>query len=200
MREIWVGIRMDMASPSKPGECHPEPLTAIPEGDLSPTPSRFEGPTPSTVELSKSLRSCERRALLVEPSEIQLQSYLDQPRRVLLSRGYPPEVGAARIGIGRAKAGVIESIEHFQAKLQLRLFGESEVFEDTQINLVHSAGARIAPTGRIAANEIAEVLIDSILDVVRPRRLIIRTGHVEDSSPSRIARDVCVFIGELDKV
>jgi hypothetical protein len=95
---------------------------------------------------------------------------------------------------------MIEGVEGLEAQLELGPLGGMEVFENSQIQLVHTAGAHIAPAGGIVANVGGEILIDTVLGAVAGRWNVAVAGQVLNSRPGRNTRDRCVLGWEREKL
>jgi hypothetical protein len=84
----------------------------------------------STVELRKSLRSCERRVLLVAQSETEFQSKLQSPHLGAIGNvGYASPTATVHATVRQIEVNVVENIEELELKLGLSSLRNGEILE-----------------------------------------------------------------------
>src|SRR5579872_4054704 len=125
--------------------------------------------------------------------KIELERHLHQAGVVLLGWIYLAEAGAGGVRVWSQKARVIERVVGLEAVLQADLLPETEVLRDHQVEVIDPAGADVAPAGRIGADEVREVLIDTVLDRVAWRGLVIIARQILNAGPCRVGRNIRIL-------
>src|SRR5262245_44526945 len=95
---------------------------------------------------------------------------------------------------------MIEGVESLETELSFYPLHNLEVLVDPEIQFVHTTGPDVAPSCRIPAYIIAEILVDAVLDGVIRRGLVVGARQVLNAGPGGVVRDVSVPIREADEV
>src|SRR5450759_4383816 len=127
--------------------------------------------------------------------EAQAATQLYGTGLVLFRTRYDAEIGAGRIGVGRAETYMVEGVVDFEAELQFGALVEPDVLVKAGIHIVHAAGAHAAPAGGEGSHVGGEILIDAVLDAVAGGGLIAIAGQVLDTGPRGIDGNIGVFVG-----
>src|SRR5216684_5557452 len=95
---------------------------------------------------------------------------------------------------------MVEGVKGIEAQLDLHAFDRTERLIEPKIQFVHPTGSNIRPTRRNFAHVGGEVLVDTVLDGVGRRRLVVVSRQVLDAGPGGILRDVCILRWKREKL
>src|SRR6266851_4375095 len=95
---------------------------------------------------------------------------------------------------------MVEGVKRIEAELDLHAFDRTEGLIQPKIQFVHPAGTNVGPARRYSAHVVGEVLIDTVLDGVGRRRLVVVSWQILDAGPGRILRDIRILRWKRQKL
>src|SRR5258708_7122684 len=88
---------------------------------------------------------------------------------------------------------MVKGVKGIEAELDLHAFNRTERLIQPKIQFVHPTGSNVRPARRNFAHVGGEVLVDTVLDGVGRRRLVVVSRQVLDAGPGRILPDVGIL-------